>query len=136
MPEQDMREKVIKGLECCSRTTAEPNCEECPYNKNKMDCDNDMMHDAIALLKAQEPRVMTLEEALGGDECWIEARDGGCGYCDCCADMGDTVLIYRVKCAKPVITSCRLYGKTWRCWTSRPDEKRREETPWKRKRMT
>lgn len=22
------------------------------------------------------------------------------------------------------------YGKTWRCWTSRPDEKRRAETPW------
>lgn len=24
------------------------------------------------------------------------------------------------------------YGKTWRCWTSRPDEKRRAETPWER----
>lgn len=22
------------------------------------------------------------------------------------------------------------YGKTWRCWTSSPDEKRRTETPW------
>ena len=55
MSEQDMREKVIKGLECCSRTTAEPNCEECPYNANKMSCDNDMMQDALALLKAQEP---------------------------------------------------------------------------------
>lgn len=22
------------------------------------------------------------------------------------------------------------YNKTWRCWTSRPDEKRRADTPW------
>lgn len=53
-------DKVIKGLECCIVQTDEfpPLCEECPYCDEKIgSCDyyRDILSDALALLKAQEP---------------------------------------------------------------------------------
>lgn len=69
------REKVIEGLECCSRTTAEPNCEECPYYKDKTDCSGEMMRDALALLKEQEPR-----NALN----IVKVHEGTLGNCPTC----------------------------------------------------
>ena len=55
------REKVLKGLECCAYWHG---CKGCPYIE---DCDRAegftaLARDALALLKVQEPRVMTLEE--------------------------------------------------------------------------
>lgn len=55
------REKVIKALECCTGYC----CEEigCPYFDTEDDCEEKWRDDAITLLKAQEPLVMTWEEA-------------------------------------------------------------------------
>lgn len=58
MNEQEMREKVIKGLECC--TTQGFSCIEnkkCPYGVQRYGshCVDSMLRDALALLKAQEP---------------------------------------------------------------------------------
>lgn len=58
------REKVIRGLECCAVPGG--NCLECPYDKYGIEglkCENKLVEDALALLKAQEPREMTPEEA-------------------------------------------------------------------------
>ena len=51
------REKVIKGLECCNHEI--PKCEKCPYNDGEDTCPTlrTLFDDALALLKAQEPRV-------------------------------------------------------------------------------
>lgn len=47
------REKVIKGLECCSSMVE---CgEKCPYWHDKRGCRENLEADALALLKAQEP---------------------------------------------------------------------------------
>lgn len=53
MTEQEKREKVIRGLECCVLRNPEdrPRCNECPYDGA---CLNRLKHDALALLKAQE----------------------------------------------------------------------------------
>ena len=54
----DKREKVIKGLECCSIGLYCPD-EECPYEKDKEEkqenCIALLARDALELLKAQEP---------------------------------------------------------------------------------
>ena len=62
------REKVIKGLEICSagewNSTGGRNHTDCPYypaGYTGCTC-KPLMRDALALLKAQEARVMTLEE--------------------------------------------------------------------------
>lgn len=55
------REKVIKGLECCTNPTMEPCLHSCPYQelydpKNGFkNCMSALLPDAIALLKKQEP---------------------------------------------------------------------------------
>lgn len=62
MSEQDKREKVIKGLECCEDVQSEWKdalyvCPKCPYVHNVIPCETlaPLIRDALALLKAQEP---------------------------------------------------------------------------------
>lgn len=48
------REKVIKGLECCSKDVR--TCAVCPYDKEMeiSNCEWDLSRDALELLKEQE----------------------------------------------------------------------------------
>ena len=53
------REKVIKGLECCTHDT----CVECPYKEEKcctywQPFPNMLLRDTLELLKAQEPKLV------------------------------------------------------------------------------
>ena len=118
------REKVIKGLECCNEfVTCKANC---PYRNDG--CREILSRDAIALLKAQEPRVMTLDEFQVSEDNpkWLETKDGkharwtlgNAGY----NKFYDNHMIGYL----PV----ERYGVDWRCWTSEPTEEQREVTPW------
>lgn len=124
------REKVIRGLECC--TNAEKDCDKCPIGLD-FGCGLKLKADALALLKAQEPRVMTYDELATfdgaflielfdisqldwvfffdtdtkSDAIWVEGFDG------------ERYAVYRED-----------YGTYTRCWIYRPDEKMRAETPW------
>ena len=139
MTEQNKQENVIKGLECClNASLGEPICPTCTYRFDKNgvetgDCEINLLKDAIALLKAQEPRVMTLEEVkdFNWDYCYLEEeRLPGKEYRAVCGDYALTCITW------PSVTSMRIqhgdesYGKEWRCWTSRPDKATREATPW------
>ena len=128
-------EKVIKGLECCDGY-----CDDetgCPYydELEPFDCQEQLRADAIAMLKAQEPRVMT-EAELREIQCeipvWIEVPFEG-------YDFGHWVLVgynhYEYKGAKFSFDEGALdgMGVKWRCWTSRPTDEQREATPWEMK---
>ena len=94
------------------------------------------MRDALALLKAQEPRVMTLGDLrdIGSvwelntpPYLWMEINPSyrwTRGFWVAWREIYDMI-----DGLHPTYDADN-YGKTWRCWTSRPDEKRREETPW------
>ena len=58
------REKVIKGLECCTKRNPEdvPRCGECPYQGA---CLNRLKNDALALLKAQETSLEKVADDYG-----------------------------------------------------------------------
>lgn len=61
------REKVIKGLECCStRGMATCELQGCPYYSERYDgwnrCTNHLTTDVLALLKEQEVRELTIDE--------------------------------------------------------------------------
>lgn len=127
------REKVITAMDCCM---AGGECDHCPYardNKQGYEGCYQMHADALALLKAQEPRVMTLEEVkmLDSDYYYLESmRSPG-------KELREIVGAYGLTCVTwPSITWARQtmgdsgYGKTWRCWTSRPTEEQRRATPW------
>ena len=142
MPE---REKVIKGLETCSagewNSTGGRDHTDCPYypaGYTGCTCKL-LMRDALALLKAQEPRVMTLEKAQtalhNDDVVWVELKDkiicGGIRMDETdyfTMQNGDVLDVTDFDSEE----SAEMYGKEVRCWTSRPDQATREATPWER----
>lgn len=74
MTEQEKRERVIEGLEYCN---GEGLCvgKKCPYYEDEM-CIETLHSDALALLKAQEPR--TCSECRHYDIYAITNMDGKC----------------------------------------------------------
>lgn len=129
-------EKVIRAIECRldENVSKYRHCLSCDYRHDLDHCvwtcqTDGILEDALALLKAQEPRVMTLEEvkALSTDEvvffqpnsvnpvrprivaCVSENNiafsDGGCWMFD-------------------------EYGNRFYLWTARPTDAQREATPW------
>lgn len=114
-------EKVLQGLECCSKYTGNE-CQSCPYEpvcKPKPGERNPLMMDAIALLKAQEPRLITQDEffnhpdrsAQGCLPLWYEEKSGKQGWC----------FVYYL---------AENPGEEKRYWTSRPTNEQREAAPW------
>ena len=78
-----------------------------------------VLEDALALLKAQEPRLVTESDFNGADEygyipVWTEEKDGDM-YWEC---------IPKVAITDPDGIEVLRY------WTSRPDQATREATPW------
>lgn len=135
------REKVVKWLETCII-----GCDDsCPY---KRECESKggfiaPMTDALALLKAQEARVIKVakyDDEIKSPEMdcftWIEERGREDVY------IGTVNRTSHMNYGEEIYCFIRFWGnskdgikfedynKTWRCWTSHPDEKRRAETPW------
>ena len=84
---------------------------------------------ADRLRKAQEPRVMTLEEIPDAIFGWMEMFGQliPCVLEDVYVD--DTVGFANIEDGHDYI-SASDYGKTWRCWTSRPTDEQREKVKW------
>ena len=132
------REKVLRGLECCAIDIGDI-CDNggCPYSDEYEGigdtCIDTLMADALALLKAQEARVMTLEEvnALDWDYCYLEQeRLPGKEYRGMLGKYIMTCVTWPSITAAKISQGMDNYGKTWRCWTSWPSEAQREATPW------
>lgn len=131
--EMNEQEKVIRGLECCAHEEI-GDCDNCPYSENTPHCDIAMMRDAIALLKAQEPRVMTPEEVIALPDyavVWLEDNDK--------SDVISGIVNYVWKnhlCSFTVIDMREVhadiasYGADWRCWTAEPTREQMEAVPW------
>ena len=142
MNDAEKREKVIKGLECCCLDDeGYPSCKECPYRPCNVRCNGNLCADTLALLKAQEPRVMMLEDIRDvlKRPVWKETKSA---HKDLYTGW---VIAYDIQTGQG-ITGERLgmcepsgrvgwyrlddYGRTWRCWTSRPSDEQRKEIPW------
>jgi hypothetical protein len=135
------RNKVIEALEACVLKDPDDSrdCKHCPrcnygaFITNS--CINGVMADALALLKAQEPRVVRISELTSGEPMlvWLEDIDkketvagmifdyvpGRFGFK--LTDIGSMDRIY------PRIED---YLTRWRCWTSRPTDEQREAVKW------
>ena len=105
------REKVINGLEQFIADFK-------PFCGNKADWQR--VYDALALLKAQEPRLVTEADFENADEygylpVWVEDKDDSEIICDCIT--------------KTAITDPDE-DYHYRFWTSRPTDEQREAVKW------
>lgn len=135
MTDAEKREKIIEGLQKCAALHQGFTCESCEYTEG--DCAVD---DAIAMLKAQEPRVMTLEEVkqlergalIAYEAKGLElAEDGKNHFVIVCHAAEYNGMDSRgVIWFHGGIGIKGIYGKTVRCWTSRPTDEQREAAPW------
>jgi len=135
------KEKVIRGLEICTNPGS---CSErCPYYHIEItegSCDYFLLTDALALLKEQEPRVMTVEEVINAKDktdVWLDELD--------CVVVAATISNW-VESKNHVVTFFygiehttsgerdymnNNYNRTWRCWTARPTDEQRKAAKWK-----
>ena len=129
----DKLQKTIKGLRCHSEPKFGPDeyfCETCPYDEAT--CGLDVPNDALSLLKAQEPRVMTLEEVKAlpvESDVWIET-EYYVGKITIFAATINTkglrgVMVY----GSHKTYDYEAYNKLWRCWTARPTDEQRKAVP-------
>ena len=90
---------------------------------------NDALEMAIEALKAQEPKVMTPDEVrtwisvprIDREPIWVETENSVNAWI-----VSDEYWDMQID----VNLSSDLYGKTWRCWTSRPSKEEMEATSW------
>lgn len=126
----DLREKVISSLETLKQDF--PKIISWQYDDQLQNTVGNI-ELAITLLKAQEPRVMTLEEvkALPYDaDIWIET-EYYVGKITIFAATINTkglrgVMVY----GSHKTYDYEAYNKLWRCWTSRPTDAQREAVKW------
>ena len=93
------REKVIKGLEIC---TSKPcYCTDCPYKSNCYLDSQEVMEDALSLLKEQEPVSPIAKKEM--DECTSCLETiYCCGNCGAYLPLYKEYNIFCVKCGRKV----------------------------------
>lgn len=148
----DKLEKVINALGRCESYGY---CEDkqCPYYECT-GCLDLLRKDALSLLKSQQariaeleaaqtPRVMTLEEVVTHYSLPPVFPDDFGMQCDYYQDIQplyfdfphpeDRWIVHwrgYDQVGKYLDDWKPEYGKTWRCWTSRPTDEQREEAKW------
>lgn len=120
------REKVIRGLERFIDDFK-------PFCGNRDDWQR--VYDALALLREQEPRVMTLEKIQSGtvEVAWLECSDkeevrAGLWFKRINEGEDEGIIIHVLDGFEGLRTE--VYGKTWRCWSARPTPEQRKAVPW------
>lgn len=132
----DLREKVLRGLACLSnpfvQDADERDCEHCSYDSAS--CFLDITSDALSLLKAQEPRVMTLDEveALPYGYVLIETdKKDSLHWVDAllfCKNTNFSFDFITLEGRARLLGTA--YNMEWRCWTARPTDEQREAVKW------
>lgn len=92
-----------------------------------------VMREAIKLLKADAPRVLTLEELMGFNGAFlIEYNKSFVSLNPSWAKFHfmDEKWVFIYKDVLICHYSVEQYGRTWRCWSRRPDRKQMEATSW------
>lgn len=85
------RDKVMKGLELCSRLASgkKADCSKCPYNSEELRCSGHLLVDALGLLKAQQEKIELLQKNSRFSSI-VVCRD--CAYAYDTSTIGDRAL--------------------------------------------
>jgi hypothetical protein len=89
--------------------------------------------DALELLKAQHPRVLTLDEIEDGKPYWLGTgkefvtRPVICVHREDDAQKSYITFVWQFGTFS---WASEDYGKTWRCWSARPTNAEKREVAW------
>ena len=140
------RATVIKSLDLCQSSK---DClgERCPYFRYDLPkfCRDQLLDDALAVLKETEPRVMTWEEVAQSDGLylWTEITSplnmrNVLIFCFVeTLEPDDAILtedsgVRWVRCVEDYNRGTEHSRHSgWRCWTARPSVEERKAVPWK-----
>ena len=112
------------------------------YLPNFDDEEKDALTKAIEALTEQEPRVLTIEKVLAckPHKEWLWFEENAYGYIEesamiCAQIYGfvDSCIVVNVPSQtldETIELDSENYGKTWRCWSSKPTQEQREAVPW------
>lgn len=121
-------EKVIKGLKYIHDVQHWTPTE----SDQAVTARRNITSDAIALLKAQEPRVIRLQDAEAMRICWIETRHPHTTrpariirY----SDDSPNVTIFSIH-QNPTDWPVCEFGSEWRCWDKEPTNEQMEAVKW------
>lgn len=128
---------TIRAFRCCVQIP--PDCANCPEQGPGfgIECKNDVKVSVFHWLKAQEPRVLSVDDlkAVSGTTAtvFVEERRG-MRYSEMAfvyieRVYGEDVMFHGQKSIFGHVV--KEYGKTWRCWTLEPTKKQMEEMAWK-----
>jgi len=130
MNDAEKREKVIRGLERFIDDFK-------PFCGNRDDWQR--VYDALALLKEQEARVLTLEELRNVGQVWENSAPPYL-WLDKNRSIYNTISfwcawrdIYEMIHGRHDKYTDENYGSEWRCWTARPTEQQMRDTKWEDK---
>ena len=123
------REKVIRGLK--AHAVIGMCGYNCPYYdySGQGTCSETLCADALSMLKEQEPRVMTLEEAAEADVCWLEIKGSG-RILPCMVRDDEENFSIRTDEPTPELGPGDENGKEYRIWSARPTDAQREAVKW------
>ena len=141
-------EKVLNGIHV-HRDQMNPagyrftTCDDCPYKDPEHECFRLLMNDVVCFVEAQQPRVLTLEEVVVHyslppvfpDDLGMQfdyLNDIQPLYFDFPHPEDPWIVHWRKydEVGKYLDGWKADYGKTWRCWTSRPTDEQRKAVPW------
>ena len=128
------REKIVAALENCSDPAGK--CKDCPYEecerfeKSISEYPDELIREAVELLKEQEPRVLSDNEIIKTTEvttCYIEVKGERNLYGAYFQKYDDdhTLVATDVKNVPEMIATRHA-----RLWSARPTDEQREATPW------
>ena len=101
------------------------------YDEEPVEVPAALIRRTVALLQAQEPRVLTLDEACNADCVWYDWRTRGVRPAKVNRVPHETGT-YRIQRFGDIDewNHADEYGEYWRCWTSRPTDAQRAAEPW------
>ncbi len=134
-------EKTIEGLkELQSHFRAMAGIASSRQGREKHIESARIVGDAIALLKAQEPRIMDVSEVVTrdtGSVLWVEEHQGVLWnlfplVLDVVSTHPDTGTDYLFFVAYHDLRKfeCDEYNRSWRCWTDEPTDEQRKAAMW------
>ena len=111
------------------------NCADCELVQDDGEL-HEMYTNVIGMLKEQEARVLTLDEAAADQEVWTEAKLRGTERIPLfisilwLTDDAKDFELELIGTSRRAFMLANEYGKTWRCWSSKPTDEQRKAVKW------